>query len=105
MCGRFYIDDHTIKEIANVAPETNDAFWKGKCGDIYPSQSALVLTGRTAHLSAEEMKWGFPQYQRKAWLSMQEPRPSWSGICSEKAYGAGGVSFQQGSIMNGMPEK
>ena len=56
MCGRFYIDDHTIKEIANVAPETNDAFWKGKCGDIYPSQSALVLTGRTAHLSAEEMK-------------------------------------------------
>lgn len=65
MCGRFYIDDHTIREIANVAPETNDAFWKGKCGDIYPSQSALVLTGRTAHLSAEEMKWGFPQYQKK----------------------------------------
>ena len=65
MCGRFYIDDHTIKEIANVAPETNDAFWKGKCGDIYPSQSSLVITGRTVHLSAEEMKWGFPQYQKK----------------------------------------
>ena len=26
MCGRFYIDDHTIKEIANVAPEINDVF-------------------------------------------------------------------------------
>ena len=26
MCGRFYIDDHTIKEIANVAPEINDIF-------------------------------------------------------------------------------
>lgn len=65
MCGRFYIDDHTIKEIANVAPEINDVFREGKRGDIYPSQSALVITGRTAHLSAEEMKWGFPQYQKK----------------------------------------
>ena len=65
MCGRFYIDDHTIREIANVAPEINDVFREGKRGDIYPSQSALVITGRTAHLSAEEMKWGFPQYQKK----------------------------------------
>ena len=65
MCGRFYIDDHTIKEIANVAPEINDVFREGNRGDIYPSQSALVITGRTAHLSAEEMKWGFPQYQKK----------------------------------------
>lgn len=68
MCGRYYVDDETAREIEKVVREVDAALRKKRIGDVYPSQPATVLTGRMPGLKAEEMNWGFPQYQKKGLL-------------------------------------
>lgn len=68
MCGRYYVDDETAREIEKVVREVDEKLRKEKMGDIYPSQAAAVLTGKLSGLKAEEMNWGFPQYQKKGLL-------------------------------------
>ena len=65
MCGRYYVDDDTAREIEKVVREVDEKLRRERRGDICPSQSAVVITGRKPQLSAEEMSWGFPQYQKK----------------------------------------
>lgn len=67
MCGRYYADDETIREIKKIVREVDEKI-KRKGGDVYPSQPAAVLAGRGTQLHAEEMYWGFPQYNRKGLL-------------------------------------
>ena len=65
MCGRYYVDDGTIRAIQNMIPGTDPMSQGKRCGDICPSCTAFVITGRTPQLSIETMSWGFPQYQKK----------------------------------------
>ena len=59
MCGRYYVDDDTAREIEKIVQKI-DRRNRYK-GDICPSQNALVITGGTSALKAEDMIWGFPQ--------------------------------------------
>ena len=83
MCGRFYVDEGTAKEIEQVIRGVDLRIQKMYTGDIYPSQSAGILTchsqqknplsaGSAAEnspaLELNEMHWGFPQYQKKGLL-------------------------------------
>ena len=68
MCGRYYVDDSTIREIEKIVRETDTKLSRQKEGDVYPSQQALILTGKKTGFGAEGMKWGFPQYDRKGLL-------------------------------------
>lgn len=68
MCGRYYVDDDTAREIEKVVRSIDSKVKIEKSGDVYPSQSAAVLTGKKSALSAEQMYWGFPQYQKKGLL-------------------------------------
>lgn len=68
MCGRYYVDDETVREIEKVVREVDAKLQKERMGDVYPSQTAAVLTGKIPGLKAEEMNWGFPQYQKKGLL-------------------------------------
>lgn len=68
MCGRYYVDDDTAREIERVVREVDEKIRRERAGDIYPSRSAAVITGRKPHLSAEAMTWGFPRYQKKGLL-------------------------------------
>ncbi len=83
MCGRFYVDEGTAKEIERVIRGVDLRIQKMCTGDIYPSQSAGILTCHSQQknsLSADsaaenspaleltEMHWGFPQYQKKGLL-------------------------------------
>ena len=83
MCGRFYVDEGTAKEIERVIRDVDLRIQKMRTGDIYPSQSAGILTcysrqinpllaGPAAEKSPafelKEMHWGFPQYQKKGLL-------------------------------------
>ena len=83
MCGRFYVDEGTAKEIERVIRGVDLRIQKMRTGDIYPSQSAGILTchsrqknplsaGSAAEnspaLELKEMHWGFPQYQKKGLL-------------------------------------
>ena len=83
MCGRFYVDEGTAREIERVIRGVDLRMQKMRTGDIYPSQSAGILTchsqqknplsaGSAAKnspaLELNEMHWGFPQYQKKGLL-------------------------------------
>ena len=83
MCGRFYVDEGTAKEIERVIRDVDLRIQKMRTGDIYPSQPAGILTcysrqinpllaGPAAEKSPafelKEMHWGFPQYQKKGLL-------------------------------------
>lgn len=68
MCGRYYVDDDTAKEIEKMVREVDGKLKKERRGDICSSQSAAVVTGKKSYLTAEEMIWGFPQYQKSGLL-------------------------------------
>lgn len=83
MCGRFYVDEGTAKEIERVIRGVNLRIQKMRTGDIYPSQPAGILTchslpknplsvdpaaENSLALELKEMHWGFPQYQKKGLL-------------------------------------
>ncbi len=68
MCGRYYADDETVREIEKIIQQTDANLQKKKRGDIYPSQDATVLIGKGSGLRLQEMKWGFPQYHKKGLL-------------------------------------
>lgn len=65
MCGRYYVDDDTAKEIKKLVRRIDADLSRVHSGDVYPSHSAMVLTGKSSHLSANTMQWGFPKYQQK----------------------------------------
>lgn len=67
MCGRYYVDEITEKEIRKVIAAA-DHQMKLKTGDIHPSDRAVVITGKRHIMTAEQMVWGFPQYQKKGIL-------------------------------------
>jgi len=68
MCGRYYVDNETAREIEKVVRKVEAGIKLRNTGDVYPSQAAPVLTGKCAALTVETMNWGFPQYQKKGLL-------------------------------------
>lgn len=79
MCGRFYVDEETAREIERVIHGIDLQIQKMHIRDIYPSQSAGVLichnrqknplstsssAENTPIFKLEKMRWGFPQYQK-----------------------------------------
>ena len=65
MCGRYYFDLDTEKEILSIVREIDSEIHGIKYGDVYPSENAMVIAGNPSGLSARKMKWGFPAYQSK----------------------------------------
>lgn len=68
MCGRYYVDDETMREIERLVGDIDRKECLRGARDIYPSQEAAVLTGKRPALSVEFMHWGFLQYQKKGLL-------------------------------------
>lgn len=63
MCGRYYADDDTIREIARLVGEIDKT--GTEAGDIPPSRQAAVITGLGHPLAAARMAWGFPKFDGK----------------------------------------
>lgn len=57
MCGRFYVDDETAKEIEKIARKI-DLETAGK-GEVYPSQPALILKVLKSEIVSQVLKWGY----------------------------------------------
>lgn len=68
MCGRYYIDDDTAREIEKLIGEIDSKFSHTVKKDVHPSESALVLTASDNKLCGEEKQWGFPGFQGKELL-------------------------------------
>lgn len=68
MCGRYYVDDETAKEIEKIVRNLDRNIQMKQARDIYPSQTALVLSQKEYNLSPEMMSWGYPGFHGKGLL-------------------------------------
>ena len=68
MCGRYYIDDETAREIEKIVRDLDRKLHVERTGDIRPSQRAAVIRGENEHLMADCMAWGFPRFDGKGLL-------------------------------------
>ena len=67
MCGRYYINDETAKEIEKLIRQINDSLLLAcKERDVYPSGKAPVIIGQNDRMLAEEFTWGFPGFDKKS---------------------------------------
>lgn len=57
MCGRFYVDDETAKDIERIVRKIDRELWKS--GDVHPSDHAFVLWQSPKGIIAEHQKWGY----------------------------------------------
>lgn len=64
MCGRYYVDDETAREIEKLVRDLDRRLKMERTGDVFPSQNAMILKGEGNHLAAEQMRWGFPGFEK-----------------------------------------
>lgn len=63
MCGVFYVDDDTMREIEKIARKTDGKL--AATGDVHPSESALILRADHEEMVSEVLKWGYEAYGKK----------------------------------------
>ncbi len=65
MCGRYYVDDDTAREIERVVRRIGADMKMKVVRDIHPSEAAPVILNQNDQLAVRMMNWGFPQQQSK----------------------------------------
>ncbi|MEF9939123.1 MAG: SOS response-associated peptidase [Clostridium sp.] len=66
MCGRYYVDDETAREIEKIIRNLDNRLKQTtRQGDIYPTNHAMVLQQEQNTPVLDAMQWGFPQFKRK----------------------------------------
>ena len=63
MCGVFYVDDETMREIQKIAGKIDKNV--AAAGDIYPSRPALILRANHQEMVSVVLKWGYEAYGKK----------------------------------------
>ncbi len=78
MCGRYYIDDDTAREIEKVIRMVDEKIRQGEgsagikvtSGDICPTQMAPILTVGQGGITCEPQRWGYPGFSPEAGKSV-----------------------------------
>ena len=72
MCGRYYIDDDTAREIEKLVRQVDERMRQAPAADsplqakdIHPSEMAPVLAADGQNLCCKWQKWGFPGFHGK----------------------------------------
>lgn len=70
MCGRYYIDDDTTREIEKIVRKTDGKLqgtnnFRINAGDICPSAIAPVLISARGGIDCQQFRWGFPGFDKK----------------------------------------
>lgn len=71
MCGRYYVDDDTAKEIEKLVRQADEKLRRASAAaisrigstDIHPSEEAPVLLAEDGGLACVWLRWGFPMQQ------------------------------------------
>lgn len=63
MCGVFYVDDETMREIEKIARKVDGKL--AATGDVHPSEPALILRADHEEMVSEVLKWGYEAYGKK----------------------------------------
>ena len=64
MCGRYYVDHETAREIEKLVRDLDRKLQIERTGDVFPAQNATIIKGQEHHLAAEQMRWGFPGFEK-----------------------------------------
>lgn len=65
MCGVFYVDDDTIKEVRKIVQAVDQKILERNFArDIYPTEKAFVITGEKGGLKLSHQRWGYPGFKR-----------------------------------------
>ena len=56
MCGRYYVDDETAREIEKLVRDLDRKLQIERTGDVFPAQNATIIKGQEHHLAAEQMR-------------------------------------------------
>ena len=67
MCGRYYVDDDTAREIEKLVRQVDEKMMKAEnihlqAGDIHPSELAPVVVADDKRLCCRWQRWGFPGF-------------------------------------------
>ncbi len=69
MCGRYYVDDETSREIKKIVEELDkrlgNTSTKAKTGEIFPTNDAAILVAKGKKIEPDVLKWGFPNFKNK----------------------------------------
>lgn len=73
MCGRYYVDDETAREIEKLLRQMDEkkrqeslqAVDRIVRGDIYPGKNAPVLSEKDGSICCGWQRWGFPGFEGK----------------------------------------
>lgn len=77
MCGRYYVDDNTVREIEKVIRQVDERFsidsragvsqntLKLSAGDIHPTELAPVLVTEHGTVGCRMLRWGLPGFVAK----------------------------------------
>ena len=61
MCGRFFLNDETAREIQKLVRKIDEQLKKAKLvGDVHPTEFAAVIEAENKELRATAKRWGFP---------------------------------------------
>lgn len=93
MCGRYYIDDDTAREIEKLVRQVDEKMRQApvagslvQAKDIHPSEVAPVITAEGQHLCCRCQKWGFPGFHGKQLIfnarseSVLEKKMFWESV-------------------------
>ena len=58
------MDEETAREIEKLVRDLDRRLKMERTGDVFPSQNAMILKGEGNHLAAEQMRWGFPGFEK-----------------------------------------
>lgn len=66
MCGRYYADDETDKEIEKIIKQVDEKLRnERKKGEVYPTNTAPVIKMQNNILTLTYQQWGFPHFNHK----------------------------------------
>ena len=70
MCGRYYVDDDTAREIEKLIKQVDKKMQKAEsvhlqAGDIHPSEVAPVIIADNKDMCCRWLRWGFPGFSGK----------------------------------------
>ena len=65
MCGRYYVDDDTAREIERIIRIADEKVRNMTTGDIHPTDMAPILMADDRALCCHMQKWGFPGFDKK----------------------------------------
>ena len=67
MCGRYYVDDETSKEIEKIIAELDKKYsnQEYKKGEIFPTNDVPILVAKDKKIEPDLLKWGFPNFKNR----------------------------------------